>query len=166
MRLFEALPFPRGQTMGPSSDGYAATVGVVGRLFAVYDKDAKSEILLRVVAAGGNLTLTPGLFVGFDASELLKKTDSIAVHGEIARAIDTEYTGQSVTAGTLFYVIEQGPATVLKATGNGTDVSAKEALYVDKDGKINGTVSSGYVVGYSCATADENADSVSAFLGA
>lgn len=164
MRLFEALPFPRGQTMGPSSDGYAATVGVVGRLFAVYDKDAKSEILLRVVAAGDNLTLTPGLFVGFDASELLKKTDSIAADGEIARAIDTEYTGQSVTAGTLFYVIEQGPATVVKATGTG--VSAKKALYVDKDGQINGTVSSGYVVGYSCATADENADSVSAFLGA
>lgn len=164
MRLFEALPFPRGQTMGPSSDGYAATVGVVGRLFAVYDKDVKSEILLRVVAAGGNLTLTPGLFVGFDASELLKKTDSIAATGEIARAIDTKYTGQSVTAGTLFYVIEQGPATVLKATGS--SVNAKKALYVGTDGKINGTVSSGYVVGYSCAAADDSAASVSAFLGA
>ena len=166
MRLFEALPFPRGETMGPSSDGYAATVGVVGRLFAVYDKDAKSEILLRVVAAGENLTLTPGLFVGFDASELLKKTGSIDANGEIARAIDTKYTGQSVTAGTLFYVIEQGPATVLKTTGSSTGVNAKEALYVDRDGKINGDVSSGYVVGYSCETAGDNAISVSAFLGA
>lgn len=166
MRLFEALPFPRGTTLAPSDAAYASTVGVVGRLFAVYDASSKSEILLRVVAAGSATTLTPGLFVGFDSTELMRKTGTISANGAIARPIDSAYNGQAVAANTLFYVVEQGPLTVAKTTGTGTAVTAQEALYVDTAGKVNGTLSSGYVVGYSTEDAADGASSVGAFIGA
>lgn len=159
---YPQLPFPRGTVYSQSVYTPSSTDGVEleGNVFEVWDKRYMRPVKLRVVrnATNANLTLTPGLLVGFykDATDKYRymgaNVYALNADGDPAKPIDDFYPSNNPVVAKpneLFYVVEEGPCSVQKiAASSGQALTAGNKCFADSaTSKLDATVSAGTAVG-------------------
>lgn len=130
------LPMPIGTTLGPEKT--TDCEGMLGRQFVIQDKTTKLVRKLRLVRNTSGGTLLPKMVVDWDSSATYIGTSVSNYHftsdSEFAGVVDDQLPSTGVADDDIFYLIEEGPATVLVDTS---------AVSVTKGGLLMGVTAAG-----------------------